>query len=191
LPRSKDCYNGSAHLVERRLGNASVRCGERLDTLRGQEDALWGTVMGCRFSNLWPRHIKNDLCIPAAEAEPGIGSKLRGVFSSESVPHGWGYANVQERVHHARHGDWRPRTNRYQKWRPGRTQLAAQALAQALKMLSQSVVKSRRPSLLEDTAADVRRDGETGRHTETKHLRHFGKIGALPTKELRAIDVSR
>ena len=145
-----DCHDRKTatmapHLVGRRLGNATVcRCG-RPEALRGREDTLWGAVMSCCVSNRWPRHIKNDLGVSAAEAGQ-VSAANAGVYAAARAFRTAGVMPTLKGVHHAGHGDEALPSGPPPAVAPWANQAGGKALAKALKMLCQSAVELRRPS---------------------------------------------
>ncbi len=94
-------------------------------------------------------------------------------------------AKVQDGVHHARHGELRPRPDADQQWIARIAQATAHRLLDAAHVLGDLVIERHGPPTgAQMLAASLGGDGEARRHRQVEHRGHLGQIRPLPAQEI-------
>ena len=197
VPGGEDGLDGAAELVDGLLG-------ERVAGL-GRHDAFQlfdkGLQVACdelgvrgtgalleRFQGpvqLLPRDAEDDATVHlhetavGVEGEPLVAGLLGKAFDGAVVE-----AEVQDGVHHPRHGELRARADRDEQRVVRVTEAAAHAGLELCQVLADLCVEPVRPACAHVGAAGVGRDREAVRHRQAEHRGHLGQVGAFPTEQI-------
>ena len=135
-----------------------------------------------------PEHGLAEHLDEAAVRVPGepLVARLLGQAVDRLV----GQADVEDRLHHARHGELRPGPDADQERVGGIAELPAHGVFQVAEVAVDFPVKTvRRRAVLEVIATCIRGYGEAGRHRKAE-IGHLGQVRALATKEILEVFVT-
>ena len=93
-------------------------------------------------------------------------------------------AEVEDRVHHARHRELGARAHRHQQRVVRVAELATHRLLELEHVVGDLVVETCRPAAVHVRTAGVGRDRETRRHRQAEHRGHLGEVRTLATQQI-------
>ena len=132
------------------------------------------------------RHAEHDLAEHLHEAAVGIPGEARITTLGRQALHGGVVeAEVEDRVHHARHREHGARAHADEQRLVGIAELAAGALLERAKTVEHALPEPFGPGAtsVHRIDAGLGRDGEAVRHRHADAL-HLGDIGALATEQV-------
>ena len=161
---------------------------ESLQVLRGElgvrgAGALLELVE--RAVQLLSGDAEDDAAVHLHEAPVGVeGEALVVGLLGEPLDGAVVEAEVQDRVHHARHRELRPGADRDQERVVGVAEAAPHTLLEPVQVLSNLCVEPVRPTGAHVGAAGVGRDREAVGNRQPEHRGHLGQVGTLPTEKV-------
>ena len=198
VPAAEHGLDGAAQLLGRLLGEGLA--GVALDDLLVRIDEVaqqLGRHLGVRGGagqllggveervELLAGQLQHDAGVHGDEAPVGVeGEALVPGLLGQAL-HGLVVeAEVEDRVHHAGHGELGTRAHGHEQRVAGVANGLAHGLLEPGAGTRHFGVELLGPAAGHVGAAGVGRNGESGRHRELEYRRHLGQVGALATQEV-------
>ncbi len=139
------------------------------------------------------RHTQRDLAEELDETAIGVITEARVTGGADLALQGLGIqTQIEDGIHHARHGHGRARAHRYQQWLVGIAETLAGLALQGAHLLVDLLDQPRRQGAVrrgEILEASRGRDHEARRDVQPD-LGHLAQIGTLATEQLLVLAVS-